>query len=74
MGWEQKKSSQNRLTAQERILLNGLQTEVAFCVVVADAFYDLFERCFIIRIFTVFDPFADLVAEDAAEVFVTGIA
>ena len=45
-----------------------LQTEVAFCVVVGDAFYDLFEGCVNVGILTVFYPIADEVAHNAAEV------
>ena len=51
-----------------------LQSEVALCVVEADALDDLLQSLLVVGILAVLDPLADQVAQDAAEVVVAGIA
>ena len=47
--------------------------EITGSVIVADTFYDLLQRSFIVRIFTVFYPVAYHVAHDTTEVVMTCI-
>ena len=51
-----------------------LQGEVTLCVVEADALDDLLQSLLVVGILAVLDPLADDVAQDAAEVIVTGVA
>ena len=43
-------------------LLSELQSEIAFCVIVANVLYKLFQLFFVVRVLAVFDPIADHVA------------
>ena len=52
----------------------GLQGEVTLCVVEADALDDLLQSLLVVGILAIFDPLADDVAQDAAEVVVAGVA
>ena len=51
-----------------------LQVEVALCIVKADALDDLLQRLLVVGILAILDPLADDVAQDAAEVVMTGVA
>ena len=51
----------------------GSDSEVALCVVAADALHDLLQGSLVVRIFAVLYPLTDQVAHDAAEVVVTGV-
>ena len=51
-----------------------LQVEITLCVVEGDAFYQLLQAGVDIGILAVFYPVADEVAQNSAEVIVTGIA
>ena len=50
----------------------NLESEIVYCIVVGYAFNDLSRRI-VIGIKSLFYPFADKVAENSAEIFVTGI-
>ena len=58
-----------------RSRIGGLfsEREILPCVLVANAAHDTFKTCPVIGIFTVFDPLADEVTENPAEIFVAGI-
>ena len=47
-----------------------LFSEVAECVSERNVFYDFCEHFHVVRIFTVFYPGADYIAQNAAEIFV----
>ena len=51
-----------------------LQVEVTLCIVEADALDDLLQSLLVVGILAILDPLADDVAQDAAEVIVTGVA
>ena len=50
-----------------------LQAKISFCVVITNVTDNATYQSHVGRIFAVFHPFADEVAEDATEVFVTGV-
>ena len=55
------------------LTFSGSKTEVALCVVEADAFHDLLEGGIDVGVLTVFYPVTDEVAHNATEIVVTGV-
>ena len=53
--------------------LFSVQAKIGGSILIADPANDLSKRLFIGGIFAVFDPFADQIAKNAAEIFMAGI-
>ena len=57
-----------------RVFFRFLYMKIPLCVGIADVFNNGAQCGFVMGVFPVFDPTADQITEDAAEVFMPGVA